>query len=108
MAKFPDLFSADILSLLFAGEEAGQLARVCKRIGVAQKKSSKTLKKLKGAMIYPAAVITVAVGIVSFIMIFIIPKFKKIFEDFDTFEPCAILDATVPRAPAASKIFLCT
>src|SRR6476661_6253370 len=48
MGKYPDLFSEDILSLIIAGEEAGQLAKVCKRIGIAKKKSSKTLKKLKG------------------------------------------------------------
>jgi hypothetical protein len=84
MAKFPDLFSADILSLLFAGEEAGQLARVCKRIGVAQKKSSKTLKKLKGAMIYPAIVMVLGVVVVIVMSFTLVPAMAKLFASFGT------------------------
>ncbi len=84
MAKFPDLFSADILSLLFAGEEAGQLARVCKRIGIAQKKSSKTLKKLKGAMIYPAIVMVLGVVVVIVMSFTLVPAMAKLFASFGT------------------------
>jgi type IV pilus assembly protein PilC len=45
-------------------------------------KAAKLKKKVIGAMIYPAVVITIAVGIVSMIMIFVIPKFEQIFVDF--------------------------
>jgi type IV pilus assembly protein PilC len=45
-------------------------------------KAAKLKKKVIGAMIYPAVVITIAVGIVSMIMIVVIPKFKSIFSDF--------------------------
>ena len=38
--------------------------------------------KSKGALVYPIVVISVAVGILSFIMITIVPQFKKIFDDF--------------------------
>jgi type IV pilus assembly protein PilC len=84
MAKYPHLFSADILSLLFAGEEAGQLARVCKRIGIAQKKSSKTLKKLKGAMIYPAIVMVLGVIVVIVMSFTLVPAMAKLFASFGT------------------------
>ena len=45
-------------------------------------KAAKLKKKVIGAMIYPAVVITIAVGVVSMIMIFVIPKFETIFADF--------------------------
>lgn len=89
MAKFPDLFSEDILSLLFAGEEAGQLARVCKRIGAAQKKSSKTLRKLKGALIYPAIVILLGVVVVIVMSFTLVPAMSKLFTSFNTDLPFA-------------------
>jgi type II secretory pathway component PulF len=84
MSKFTDIFSEDILSLLYAGEEAGQLARVCKRIGVAQKKSSKTLKKLKGALIYPAIVMVLGVIVVIVMSFTLVPAMAKLFSSFGT------------------------
>src|SRR5437762_11188643 len=45
-------------------------------------KAQKLKKKVIGAMIYPVVVISIAVGIVSMIMIFVIPKFEQIFKDF--------------------------
>lgn len=89
MAKFPHLFSEDILSLLYAGEEAGQLARVCKRVGVAQKKSSKTLKKLKGAMIYPAVVVVLGIIVVIIMSFTLVPALAKLFASFGTDLPFA-------------------
>jgi type IV pilus assembly protein PilC len=47
-------------------------------------KAQRLKRKIVGAMIYPAAIMTFALGIVSGIMIFVIPKFKDIFLDFDT------------------------
>jgi type II secretory pathway component PulF len=89
MAKFPDLFAQDILSLLYAGEEAGQLSRVCKRIGMAQKKSSKTLKKLKGAMIYPAVVVVLGIVVVIVMSFTLVPALAKLFKSFGTELPFA-------------------
>jgi type IV pilus assembly protein PilC len=82
MLKFPDVFPDDVLSLVIAGEEAGQLSRVCKRIGVAQKKSSKIIKKLKNGLIYPAVVIVLAVGVIIAMSFTLVPAMSKLFESF--------------------------
>jgi type IV pilus assembly protein PilC len=82
MVKYPDVFPDDILSLIIAGEEAGQLARVCKRIGIAQKKSSKIIKKLKNGMIYPAVVIVLAVAVIIAMSFTLVPAMSKLFEQF--------------------------
>ncbi len=83
MVKFPDCFPADILSLIIAGEEAGQLARVCKRIGVSAKKGSKVLKKLKGGLIYPGVVITLGVAVVIVMSFTLVPAMSNLFKNFD-------------------------
>jgi type IV pilus assembly protein PilC len=82
MAKFPDAFPDDVLSLVIAGEEAGQLARVCRRIGIAQKKSSKIIKKLKNGMIYPAVVIVLAVGVIIAMSFTLVPAMSNLFLSF--------------------------
>ena len=84
MAKQPKAFDNLYVNMVRAGEAGGALEVILQRLAEFKEKAQSLKRKIVGAMIYPAAVITVAVGIVSFIMIFIIPKFKKIFEDFDT------------------------
>ena len=84
MGKQPKAFDNLYVNMVRAGEAGGALEVILQRLAEFKEKSQSLKRKIVGAMIYPAAVITVAVGIVSFIMIFIIPKFKKIFEDFGT------------------------
>ncbi len=84
VSKFPKLFPDDMLSLIIAGEEAGQLARVCKRIAVSQKKSSKVIKKLKGGLIYPAVVIVLGVIVVIVMSFTLVPAMAKLFAAFKT------------------------
>lgn len=84
IAKYPKLFPDDMLSLIIAGEEAGQLAKVCKRIAVSQKKSSKVIKKLKGGLIYPAVVIVLGVVVVIVMSFTLVPAMAKLFSSFQT------------------------
>jgi len=82
MAKQPKAFSNLYCNMVKAGEAGGALEVILQRLAEFQEKAQSLRRKIIGAMIYPAAVITVAVAIVTFIMIFIIPKFKEIFEGF--------------------------
>ncbi len=84
IAKYPKLFPDDMLSLIIAGEEAGQLAKVCKRIAISQKKSSKVIKKLKGGLIYPAVVIVLGVVVVIVMSFTLVPAMAKLFNSFKT------------------------
>ncbi len=84
MVRHPDLFPDEILSLIIAGEEAGQLSKVCKRIGISQKKSSKIIKKLKNGMIYPAIVIVLAIAVVIVMSFTLVPAMSKLFVSFKT------------------------
>lgn len=82
MAKQPKAFDNLYVNMVKAGEAGGALEVILQRLAEFKEKSQSLKRKIIGAMIYPAAVITVAVGIVAFIMVFIIPKFKEIFVGF--------------------------
>ncbi|MFM9959565.1 MAG: type II secretion system F family protein [Phycisphaerales bacterium] len=82
MAKFPKAFNPLYTKMVAAGEIGGVLDVILQRLAEFMEKAQKLKRKVVGAMIYPIAVILIAVLIVTGIMVFIIPKFKEIFADF--------------------------
>jgi type IV pilus assembly protein PilC len=80
--KHPKCFDRLYVNMLKAGEAGGALEVILKRLADFKEKAQSLKRRITGAMVYPIVVITVAVLILSFIMIFIIPKFEKIFADF--------------------------
>lgn len=82
MAKQPKAFDNLYVNMVKAGEAGGALEIILQRLAEFKERAQSLKRKVQGAMIYPIAVITVATGIVGFIMYYIIPKFKEIFEDF--------------------------
>ncbi len=86
-AKHPKAFDRLYVNMIAAGETGGVLDVICQRLAEFMENSQRLKRKVKGAMIYPAAVISFAGLIVTGIMIVVVPKFKEIFEDFDTTLP---------------------
>lgn len=84
MAKHPKAFNRLYVNMVAAGETGGVLDVILLRLADFMEKAQKLKAKIKGAMIYPSVVITFAVGIVTMIMIVVVPKFEEIFADFDT------------------------
>ncbi|TWT58470.1 Type II secretion system protein F [Thalassoglobus neptunius] len=82
MAKQPKAFDNLYVNMVKAGEAGGALEVILQRLAEFKERSQTLKRKVQGAMVYPVAVITVATGIVGFIMYWIIPKFKEIFMDF--------------------------
>jgi type IV pilus assembly protein PilC len=82
MAKYPKGFDKLYVNMINAGEIGGVLDLILARLADFMEKAAKLKKKVIGAMIYPAVVVSIAVGVVTVIMIFVIPKFEGIFKDF--------------------------
>jgi len=82
ISKYPKAFDKLYVNMINAGEAGGVLDLILARLADFMEKAAKLKKKVIGAMIYPVVVITIAIGIVSMIMVFVIPKFKDIFNDF--------------------------
>jgi type IV pilus assembly protein PilC len=82
-AKHPKCFDRLYVNMVKAGEAGGALETILKRLADFKEKSQSLKRRISGAMVYPIVVILVAVSILSFIMVFIVPKFEKIFKDFN-------------------------
>jgi type IV pilus assembly protein PilC len=81
MSKHPKAFDRLYVNMVKAGEAGGALEVILQRLADFKEKSQSLKRKVIGAMVYPCVVILVAVGILTFIMVSVIPKFKKIFDE---------------------------
>ena len=87
MSKCPKAFNRLYVNMIKAGEAGGALEVILQRLAEFTEKSEALKRKIKGALTYPVCVVMFSVGILAFLMVAIIPKFIKIFEDFDTTLP---------------------
>jgi type IV pilus assembly protein PilC len=91
MAKSPRVFNRLYVNMIKAGEAGGALEVILRRLAEFMERAQSLKKKVQGAMIYPIVVIMVAVGILTFIMLKIVPVFAKMFEEFDLTLPAPTL-----------------
>jgi len=81
LKEYPQCFDTLYVNLVVAGEEAGLIDAVLQRLAVYMEKAQKLKSKVKSAMIYPIAIITVAIGVTLVLLIFVIPVFEGMFKD---------------------------
>src|ERR1039457_3180384 len=82
LGKHPKAFDNLFVSLVAAGEVGGILDTILNRLAAYIEKSMKLKKKVKGAMVYPATIMAIAVIVVGVILVFVIPTFAKMFTEF--------------------------
>ncbi|HYF13444.1 MAG TPA: type II secretion system F family protein [Phycisphaerales bacterium] len=82
MGKFPKCFNHLYVKMVAAGEVGGVLDIILQRLSEFMEKSQRLKRKIRGAMVYPVVVVSIATLILTGIMVFIIPKFEEIFKDF--------------------------
>ena len=81
LAKFPKLFTNLFISMVQAGEAGGILDKIMLRLSEYLEKNDAIVRKIKGAMIYPAVVFTAAIACVVVLLIFVIPIFAAMFKE---------------------------
>ena len=79
LAKYPKHFDKAFVNLVKASEASGQLGPMLERIAVQYRTESETRSKIKGALIYPAAMVTMCVGVVIFLLTYVFPKLMPLF-----------------------------
>ena len=82
LRKYPIYFDDLFCNLVQAGEQAGVLETLLDKIATYKEKTESLKGKIKKALFYPTAVITVAILITAIIMIFVVPQFKDLFSSF--------------------------
>lgn len=81
LAQHPRIFNRLFINMVRAGELGGVLEVVLNRLAEFMEKAEKIKGKVKAAMFYPVAVLIVATIIMGVLMVFVVPRFKEIFED---------------------------
>lgn len=79
LRKHPRVFTELYVNMVAAGEAGGILDTILNRLASYIEKAMKLKKKVKGAMVYPGVVTTIAIGVIAVIMIFVVPTFSKMF-----------------------------
>lgn len=81
LSKHPNTFSDVYVNMVRAGETAGILDEILKRLALQQEKNATIRKKIKGAMTYPMVLVVITVGAFFGLMLFVIPQIGKILTD---------------------------
>jgi len=82
LAKHPMQFDDLYVNLVAAGEQAGALETLLGEIATYKEKTEGIKKKIKKALFYPAAVVTVALVVTAILLVFVIPEFESLFQGF--------------------------
>ncbi len=82
MAKHPKIFDDLYTNMVSAGEIGGILDTILERLSIYMEKAMKLKSKVKGAMIYPTSIVTVAGGVAALLLMFVIPVFADMFASF--------------------------
>ncbi len=91
LRKHPRVFTDLYTNMVEAGEAGGILDTILNRLAAYIEKAIQLKKRVKSALIYPTTIITVAVAVVIFLLIFVIPTFKSMFEGFGAALPLPTL-----------------
>ncbi|MBU4305962.1 MAG: type II secretion system F family protein [Candidatus Omnitrophica bacterium] len=81
LANYPESFSKVYVNIVKAGESGGALDQVLRRLADYLERNLKLAQRIQSALIYPALVMVISVGILGFIIVFVIPRFMQLFQD---------------------------
>jgi len=98
LAQHPKIFNKLYINMVKAGELGGVLEIVLLRLAEFQEKAQKIKNKVVAAMFYPVIVLFIAVAILAFLLVFIVPKFQEIFRDMLGGKPLPALTTFVINA----------
>ena len=91
LLKYPRIFNKLFVNTVKDGEMGGVMEVVLSRLADFNEKAEKLQKKIQAALVYPAVVVVIAMGVVGFLLVFVIPKFMELFKELGTELPLPTL-----------------
>ena len=82
LSKYPKVFTPLMISLVAAGETSGTLDKSLDRIAMQTEKDADIVSKIRGAMIYPLIVLLVMIGVVTFMLVKVLPQVNVLYQAF--------------------------
>lgn len=79
--RYPDVFDTVITALVTAGEASGTLDEALKRVALQKEKDAETMSKIRGAMVYPAIVLLVIIGVMLFMLLTVVPQVEGLYDN---------------------------
>ncbi len=104
LKRYPKHFDNLFVNMVAAGEAGGILDIILKRLSGYMEKAAALKRKVKGAMVYPAITIAVAIIVVAVILVFVIPVFQEMFADFGAALPAPTIIVIAISEFVKSKI----
>ncbi len=103
LRRHPKVFDHLYVNLVQAGEVGGILDTILNRLAIYIEKAMKLRRQVRGAMVYPSIVIFVFIGVLSILLLFVIPGFENMFKDFGSKDE---LPALTRMVMAVSRTFV--
>ena len=79
LSRYPDIFSDLYVSTIRVGEETGNMEEILDRIAGFLEREMDIKARVKGALLYPVVLLVVASGLITFLVTYVLPKFRKVF-----------------------------
>ncbi len=80
LAEFPRVFPGIMITLMRASEASGTMGRMLARVGEYLSKERRTVRQIKGALMYPMVMVAVAMAVTTFLVTWVLPRFARIYE----------------------------
>jgi len=87
LAKYPKVFNELFVNMINVGEASGNLDEVLSILSLQLEKENEIIRKVKGAMIYPAVILVAMIGVGILMMIYVVPQITAVFSDMEVTLP---------------------
>jgi type IV pilus assembly protein PilC len=87
MSKLPRIFPTLYVQMIRTAEVSGNLDEVLRQLAAYMTRDEASTKKIRSAMIYPGIVVTLALGVITILVTFVLPAFSNLFHEFDAQMP---------------------